>query len=141
MTGLHASAVIPIPFWVAALQQATPVQPPDSVVVKSPLPGGAAAVTRFLLSTVPQWVQLTGLVVAAIVAGLVVWYLVRHRAPIRAWLTSRSRGVTVALVAGAAVLVVAMIGMGTATWNYTQHSNDFCTSCHGRAIAKAVALQ
>ncbi len=69
VTGLHASAAIPIRFWVAALQQATPVQPPDSVIVKSPLPGGVAAVTRFLLSTVPQWVQLAGLVVAAIVAG------------------------------------------------------------------------
>ena len=130
MTGLPASAAIPIHVWVAALQQATPVQPPDSVVVKSPLPGGVAAVTRFLLSTVPQWVQLTGLVVAAIVAVLVVWYLVRHRAAIIGWLRSRSRGVTVALVAGAAVLLVAMVGMGTATWNYTQHSNDFCTSCH-----------
>jgi hypothetical protein len=130
VTGLHASAAIPIPFWVAALQQATTVQPPDSIIVKSPLPGGVAAVTRFLLSTVPQWVQLTGLVVAAVVAIVVVWYLVRRRATILAWLRSRSRGVTVALVAGAAVLLVAMVGMGTATWNYTQHSNDFCTSCH-----------
>jgi len=130
VTGLHASAVIPSWLGVAALQQAPAVQPPDSIIVESPLPGGVATLTRFLLSTVPQWVQLTGLVVAVIVAGLVVWYLVRRRAAIRAWLASRSRGVTVALVAGAAVLVVAMVGMGTATWNYTQHSNDFCTSCH-----------
>ena len=138
VTGLHASAAIPIRFWVAALQQGTAVQrpdsvvvqPPDSIIVESPLPGGVAAVTRFLLSTVPQWVQLAGLVVAVIVAGLVIWYLVRRRAAIIAWLRSRSRGVTVALVAGAAVLLVAMVGMGTATWNYTQHSNDFCTSCH-----------
>ena len=103
MTGLYASAVIPTRLGVAALQQAQQapaVQPPDSIIVESPLPGGVATLTRFLLSTVPQWVQLTGLVVAVIVAGLVVWYLVRRRAAIRAWLASRSRGVTVALVAG-----------------------------------------
>ena len=130
MIGLHASAVIPIRLGVAALQQEPAVLRADSIVVESPLPGGVAAVTRFLLTTVPQWVQLAGLVVAAIVGALVIWYLVRRRAAIRAWLASRSRGVTVALVAGAGVLVVAMVGMGTATWNYTQHSNDFCTSCH-----------
>jgi len=127
--GLHASAVIPTQLWVAALQQAA-AQPPDSVVVKSPLPGGVAAVTRFLLTTVPQWVQLAGLVLAAVVAVVVVWYLVRHRAAIRGWLTSRSSGVKWALGIGAVVLLAAMAGFGTATWNYTQHSNDFCTSCH-----------
>ncbi len=130
MTGLHAIAAIPIQFWVAAFQQSSAGQPPDSVVVKSPLPGGVAAVTRFLLTTVPQWVQLAGLVLAVIVAGVVVWWLVRHRAAIRVWLTSRTRGVKWALGIGAGVLLAAMAGFGTATWNYTQHSNDFCTSCH-----------
>ena len=130
MIGLHAIAVIQTQFWVAAFQQSSAGQPPDSVVVKSPLPGGVAAVTRFLLTTVPQWVQLAGLVLAAVVAAVVVWYLVRHRAAIRAWLTSRSRGVKWALGIGAVVLLAAMAGFGTATWNYTQHSNDFCTSCH-----------
>jgi len=128
--GLSPHAVIPTWFWVAAFQQSAAVQPPDSVVVESPLPGGVAAVTRFLLTTVPQWVQIAGLVLGVIVAGLVVWWLVRHRAAIRAWLTSRTRGVKWALGIGAVVLLAAMAGFGTATWNYTQHSNDFCTSCH-----------
>jgi hypothetical protein len=128
--GLSPHAVIPTWLWMAAFQQSPATQPPDSVVVKSPLPGGVAAVTRFLLTTVPQWVQLAGLVLAVIVAMLVVWWLVRRRAAIRAWLTSRSRGVKWALGIGAVVLLAAMAGFGTATWNYTQHSNDFCTSCH-----------
>jgi hypothetical protein len=115
---------------MAAFQQSPAVQPPDSVIVKSPLPGGVAAVTRFLLTTVPQWVQLAGLVVAVIVAVMVVWWLVRRRAAIGAWVTSRSRGVKWALGIGAVVLLAAMAGFGTATWNYTQHSNEFCTSCH-----------
>ena len=123
----HSSAVVPVFSWAAALQQ-TATQRPDSIVVESPLPGGVAAVTRFLLTTVPQWVQIAGLVLAVIVGAVVVWYLVRHRAAIRAWLTSRSTAIKWALGIGAAVVLAGMVGFGTATWNYTQHSNDFCTS-------------
>jgi hypothetical protein len=115
---------------MTALQQAAAAQSPDSVIVKSPLPGGVAAVTRFLLTTVPQWVQLTGLVLAVIAAVVVGWWLVRHRAAIRAWVMSRSSAIKWTLGIGATVLLVSMVGFGTATWNYTQHSNDFCTSCH-----------
>lgn len=126
------SAVISARHWAAAVQQTAPqsVTPVDSVVVESPLPGGVAAVTRFLLNNVPPWVQIGGLVVAAVVALLILRYLVRRRAAIRAWVASRGRGVSIALAAGALVLLVAVVGMGTATWNYTQHSNDFCSGCH-----------
>ncbi|HEX6050094.1 MAG TPA: hypothetical protein VFZ21_12525 [Gemmatimonadaceae bacterium] len=133
MNGLYARAVAPVGYWGTALQQqtpATPVTPLDSVVVESPLPGGVAAVTRFLLNAVPPWVQIGGIILAVVVGIALLWYLVRHREAIRAWLTTRSRGVTVALGIGALVLVAAMVSMGTATWNYTQHSNDFCTGCH-----------
>ena len=118
---------------MAAFQQTAPSQaapPPDSIIVRSPLPGGVAAVTRFLLSTVPQWVQLAGLVLAIVVAVIVVVWVVRNRARILAWLTTRSRAVAWTLGVGAVVLLIAMAGFGAATWNYTQHSNDFCTSCH-----------
>ena len=130
--GLHASAAAPIRLWAAALQQAPPppATPADSVVVESPLPGGVATVTRFLLNNVPQWVQIGGVVLAVVVAALVLWYLVRHRQAIRTWLASRSRGVTWALAAATMVVATAVVGMGSATWNYTQHSNDFCTGCH-----------
>ena len=129
MIGLPVSTVA-AQHWAAAVQQVPPATPADSVVVESPLPGGVAAVTRFLLNTVPPWVQIGGLVVAAVVAALVVWYLVRHRHAIRTWLASRSRGAALALGTVAMVLVAAVVGMGAATWNYTQHSNDFCVGCH-----------
>ena len=127
------SAAIPIWFGMAAFQQTAPSQaapPPDSIVVESPLPGGVAGVTRFLLTTVPQWVQIAGVVLAAVVAVVVVWWLIRNRARILAWLATRSRAAAWALGVGAVVLLIAMVGFGAATWNYTQHSNDFCTSCH-----------
>jgi hypothetical protein len=127
------SAAIPTGFWMAAFQQTTPSQatpPPDSIIVHSPLPGGVAAVTRFLLTTVPQWVQITGVVLAVIVAVIVVVWVIRNRARILAWLATRSRAAAWALGVGAVVLLIAMAGFGAATWNYTQHSNDFCTSCH-----------
>ena len=129
VTGLQASAVIPATSWVAALQQ-TPLPPADSVVVESPLPTGIAAVTRFLLTTVPQGVQIAGVVLAAIVAALFVWYLVRHRQAIRHWLASRSRATLLALGATAVIVVAVVAGLGAASYNYVQHSNEFCTSCH-----------
>ena len=134
MIGPIVSAALRVPSWAAALQQPA-ATPADSVVVESPLPGGVAAVTRFLLNSVPPWVQISGLVVAAIVAVAIVVYLVRHRQPILAWLRSRSQGVALALGAGALVVTAAVVGMGAATWNYTQHSNDFCTGCHVMAPA------
>lgn len=126
MIGTQISAV--------ALQRATALQQThvtaDSVLVESPLPGGVAEVTRFLLNRVPPWVQIGGVVVGTAVGAFVLWYLVRRRRTIQAWLSSRTRGVQLALAAVAMVLVAAIVGMGSATWNYTQHSNDFCTGCH-----------
>lgn len=113
----------------AALQQAHP-PPGDSVVVHSPLPGGVARVVRFLLNTVPQWVQIGGVVVGALVAAFVLWYLFTNRVAIRGWLTTRTSDVKLALAAIAVVLVAGVAAMGTVTWNYTQHSNDFCVGCH-----------
>jgi hypothetical protein len=74
--------------------------------------------------------QIGGVVVAAVVGAAVLWYLFRRRRTIRDWLASRTRGVQLALAAVAMMLVAGVVGMGAATWNYTQHSNDFCTGCH-----------
>jgi nitrate/TMAO reductase-like tetraheme cytochrome c subunit len=102
----------------------------DSVVVQSPLPGGIARVVRFLLNTVPQWVQIGGVVLGVVVAAVVIWFLYARRVAIRAWLTSRTSGVRLALAAIAVVLIAGVAAIGTVTWNYTQHSNDFCVGCH-----------
>jgi hypothetical protein len=102
----------------------------DSAVVNSPLPGGVAEVVRFLLNTVPSWVQLGGIVVGAIVAVVLGRFLLLRRREIVGWVTTRERGVKALLAVGALVVVVTAAVMGQATWGYTQHSNEFCTGCH-----------
>lgn len=104
--------------------------PQDSVVVESPLPGGVAAVVRFLLQTVPQWVQIGGLFVGMIVAAAVAVLAWRRRRSIISWLVTRSRNVKIAVASAAGTAVLAAAAFGAVSWNYTQHDNDFCTGCH-----------
>jgi nitrate/TMAO reductase-like tetraheme cytochrome c subunit len=127
--GIQFTSVVRVLRSAAVLQQAQ-ATPADSVVVRSPLPGGVAQVVRFLLNTVPQWVQVGGVVVGIILVAFVVWFLFLHRVAIRSWLASRSGGVKLALAAAAVVLIAGTAAMGTVTWNYTQHSNEFCVGCH-----------
>ena len=129
MIGTQFSAVARVLPSAAALQEAR-VAPADSVLVESPLPGGIAQVVRFLLNTVPPWVQASGVVLAVLVGGVLLWLLFARRHALGAWLTARSRAGQIALALGALVLIVTAASGGAATWNYTQHSNDFCTGCH-----------
>jgi hypothetical protein len=99
-------------------------------VVESPLPGGVAAVVRFLLQTVPQWVQIGGVFVGAAVAAWVLVYLWRRRVLVRQWIVTRQRRIQYALAAAAAVLVLGAAAFGRVSWNYMQHDNGFCTGCH-----------
>ena len=92
MIGIQFTGVVRVLRSAAALQQAH-TAPADSVVVQSPLPGGVARVVRFLLNTVPQWVQIGGVVVAAAVAASILWFLFTLRVAIRAWLTRRTSSV------------------------------------------------
>lgn len=98
-------------------------------MVESPLPGGVAAVVRFLFN-LPAWFQIAGAVTGAVVAAAVVWILWRRRRDIVAWLRTRSRRVIVWLGATAAVVVLSAATFGAASWNYMQHDNGFCTGCH-----------
>ena len=129
MIGTQFTAVASLLDSAAALQQAH-AAPADSVVVQSPLPGGVAQVVRFLLNTVPQWVQIGGVVVGVVVVAFLLRFLFLRRHAIRAWLATRTGGVKLALAAAAVVLIAGTAAMGTVTWNYTQHSNDFCSGCH-----------
>lgn len=137
MTGTELSAAVRGLFSTAAFQQtqvaprdSAHVGPADSVLVESPLPGGVAQVVRFLLNNVPPWIQIAGIFLALAVAIALGWFLVKHRGEIVGWMKSRSRGVQIAVAAAAVLIVVAAGSVGAATWNYTQHSNDFCTGCH-----------
>ncbi len=113
----------------AALQQAH-ASAADSVVVESPLPGGVAEVVRFLLNSVPPWVQMGGIVVALIVALVVAWFVWTRRAAMTTWFATTGPGARVALGALLVVMVAGVAATGRSVWNYTQHSNDFCIGCH-----------
>jgi hypothetical protein len=108
-------------FGAAALQEP---------VVESPLPGGIADVVRFLLTTVPQWVQIAGVFLGLAVAAVAAWFAWRRRARIRHWVVTRRRPIQVLLAAAAIVALIGSVGFGAASWNYVQHDNGFCTGCH-----------
>ncbi len=103
------------------LQQPT-VGPP-------PLPGGVAAVVRFFFN-LPSWLQITGAVLGAVLAVVVLLTLWRRRQRIVTWVRTRPRNTRIALIAVAAGVVLLAAGFGTVSWNYMQHDNGFCTGCH-----------
>jgi hypothetical protein len=113
-------------------QQAVPTIRPDTTdtaVVHTPLPAGVGAFVRTVMNA-PSWLQITVVVVSAVVClGLLVWLWMR-RAPILGWLSVRSRGWKIALAAIGISALTAAAAFGSATWNYTQHNNDFCIGCH-----------
>lgn len=129
MIGNQVYATTDVWRWAAALQQPH-AAPTDTIVVQSPLPGGVATVIRFLLNTVPAWIQIGGVVVGAVVGAYVLWYLFRHRAAILGWLVTRSRGAKIALGVVAGICVLAGVGGGAVAYDYTEHANAFCTGCH-----------
>ncbi len=97
---------------------------------QAPLPGGAAALFRFLFSEVPQWIQIGGVIVgaiAAIVGGMAAW---RRRREVLTWLTTRSRATKIALASSTVFTLGVAGGAGAWSWNFMMHDNDFCSSCH-----------
>lgn len=114
---------------VAALPQA-PFEGVDSVVVESPLPGGVATVVRWLLNTVPWWFQAAGAVLAGLGALVLLVLAWKRRVALRTWLATRGRPVRWALAGALFLFLVGAAGVGTASWDYMQHDNGFCTGCH-----------
>lgn len=118
---------------VALLQQGTQVAQSlrtDSISVESPLPSPALQVVRFLFNTVPQWVQIGGVFLAAAVAIVLAVLAWRNRVALGAWFGSRSRAWKLGFV-GITLMVVAGVGFaGAWSWNYMMHDNEFCAGCH-----------
>lgn len=98
-------------------------------VGKPPLPGGVAAVLRFLFS-LPQWFQIAGFIVGVIVAAVVLVFAWRRRAAIVQWVVTRRRAVKIALAAGAAAVALGFAGFGAVSYDYIENDNAFCTGCH-----------
>lgn len=118
-----------IPALTAFLQQAAPATA-DSIAAAAPAIEPTARMFRFLFSTVPQWVQIAGVLIGVPVAGLVAWKLWKNRARLIAWFKAQSRGYKIALASLAVVLVAGAGTAGLYNYHYVMHDNDFCASCH-----------
>ena len=94
-----------------------------------PLPGGVAETVRFLMS-VPQWIQIGGVVVGGLVALAAVYLLWQKRDREVGWLRTRSREIQFTLAGGALIALFVAGFAGIKSWNYMQHDNGFCTGCH-----------
>lgn len=94
-----------------------------------PLPGGVSVVLRAVFNA-PAWAWGLGIVVAVVVAGWLLRVVWRRRLALGHWLGTRDRGVKLGLGVGL-VAVLGLVGFtGITSWNYMQHDNDFCVSCH-----------
>jgi hypothetical protein len=102
--------------------------PLDTIVVESPAPA-IQPIFDFLLN-MPSALQALGFVAVVALAVVVVLMLWQRRTALRSWATTRSRAVQLALAAALTLAVVAIIGAGGWTYNYVQHENAFCNSCH-----------
>jgi len=110
-----------------ALQLADTVR--DTAVVKTPLPGGVGVAVRWLFN-LPSYIQIAAALVLAGIAFVTLWWLWQQRAAIIGWLTTRSRGMKIALGGVVGIVVILFAWFGVTSWNYMQHNNDFCVSCH-----------
>jgi hypothetical protein len=102
----------------------------DSISVESPLPSPALQVVRFLFNTVPQWIQIAGVFIAAAVALVLAFLAWRHRVAVGAWFGAKSRAWKMGFAAIALVVIGGIGFAGTWSWNYMMHDNEFCAGCH-----------
>lgn len=94
-----------------------------------PLPGGVSAVLRAIFGA-PLWAWVLVIVVGLVAAGWLLRSGWSRRQAIGHWLVSRDRGVKLGIGIGL-VAVLGLVGFtGLTSWNYMQHDNDFCVSCH-----------
>ena len=85
---------------------------------------------RFLFSSVPQWVQIAGILIGVPVAIIVVWQLWKRRRQIWGWWLARRAVARLAIVAAIFLVVAGAATSGLAGYTYMMHNNDFCQSCH-----------
>ncbi len=114
---------------LAAAQLADTVSVRPDTLGAPPLPGGVSTVLRAMFGA-PTWLWLLIVATLAAAAGAIAWRGWRDRAAILTWLRTRSRGVTIALVAALTAVVLGSAGAGVGTWTFMQHDNRFCVSCH-----------
>jgi hypothetical protein len=113
----------------SSLPQDHPTTSVPDTLPESPLPGGLAEAVRWFFH-VPQWIQIGGAVLALLVGGWLVYWLWKRRADLWRWIRTRQTAIQVALGIVVAGVILAAGAFARVSWNYTQHSNEFCTACH-----------
>lgn len=94
-----------------------------------PLPGGVSTALRFVFN-LPQWLQVTVAATGIVAAVVFVAFIWRRNRALLAWLASRSHRWKVAAASVAGVVLLAFAAFGFAGFNYMEHENSFCVSCH-----------
>jgi len=95
----------------------------------SPIPDPIGDVLRTLFG-LPSWLQIAGALIVFAAGCALLVLLWRKRAAIRDWLVGLSRPALVAVTVAAVLFLAGAAWFGRASWNYTQHANAFCVSCH-----------
>lgn len=98
--------------------------------IDSPAPEWLGDLLAWSLGGVPQLVQLWGGVFAALVGLAVAALIWWRRHWILQWWNRSSRQFKWTLGGAVLTAVVFFVLAGALTWDYMQHDNDFCNSCH-----------
>jgi hypothetical protein len=96
----------------------------------TPTPEWLDTVMSWALSGVSQLVQKMGGIVGVVVGIAVVLLVWWQRDAFRSWWRHRSRRFKWSLATVFGVALLATAAMGAYVWNYVQHDNNFCASCH-----------
>jgi hypothetical protein len=102
--------------------------PLDTVIVESPAPAIQPFFEFFL--NMPPLLQQVGALVAVIAVIAVAVYAWRKRAAIRGWFAMRSRAAKLVLAGAVVAIALTVATAGALTYDYVQHENAFCNSCH-----------
>ena len=95
-----------------------------------PTPDWLDKAARWALGEVPQIVQKLGGIVGVallLALGFLVWW---RRKQIAAWWGRRGPRFRWGLAVVAGLLLITSASMAAYLWDYMQHDNDFCNSCH-----------
>jgi hypothetical protein len=74
--------------------------------------------------------MISGIVLAVIVGLTILVAIWRRRRAIWTWLSTRDRGVKLALGGAVAAILLLIVAGGLKTTNYMLHDNNFCQGCH-----------
>lgn len=101
----------------------------DSVVARPSFPDPVIATVQFFFQQ-PPWVMWGGVILGLLVAVLVLRALWVRRVAVRAWLEARSGAVKGAMLAGVALIAVAVAGFGYQAKHFVDSDKRFCNGCH-----------